>query len=50
MQLLGLQGPWCCQVFGTQTASVAGVRALSESFLELLVAGDQRASLASLSA
>ena len=33
---------------GTQTASAAGVTALSESFFEPLVAGDQRASLASL--
>ena len=33
---------------GTQTASVAGVMALSESFFEPLIAGDQ-ASLASLS-
>ena len=34
---------------GTQTASTAGVMALSESFFEPLVAGDQKASLASLS-
>ena len=34
---------------GTQTAFVTGVMALSESFFELLVAGDQKASLASLS-
>ena len=34
---------------GTQTASTAGVRALSESFFQPLVAGDQKASLASLS-
>ena len=33
----------------TRTASAAGVMALSESFLKLLVAGDQKASLASLS-
>ena len=33
---------------GKQTASAAGVRALSESFFEPLVAGDQKASLASL--
>ena len=31
---------------GTQTASAAGVRALSESFFQPLVAGDQKASLA----
>ena len=34
---------------GTQTASTAGVMALSESFFRPLVAGDQKASLASLS-
>ena len=34
---------------GTCTASAAGVMALSESFIEPLVAGDQKASLASLS-
>ena len=34
---------------GTGTASAAGVTALSESFFEPLVAGDQKASLASLS-
>ena len=34
---------------GTQTASTAGVTALSESFFEPLVAGDQQACLASLS-
>ena len=32
---------------GTWTASAAGVMALPESFVELLVAGDQKASLAS---
>ena len=32
----------------TQTASAAGVTDLSESFFEPLVAGDQKASLASL--
>ena len=36
-------------VQGTQTASTAGVMALSESFFEPLVAGDQKVSLASLS-
>ena len=40
-QLLGLRGPW--------TASVAGVMALPETSFELLVAGSQKASLASLS-
>ena len=34
---------------GTQTAFVTGVMTLSESFFELLVAGDQKASFASLS-
>ena len=34
---------------GTWTASAAGVMALSESFFKPLVAGDQKASLASLS-
>ena len=34
---------------GTWTASTAGVMALSESFFKLLVAGHQKASLASLS-
>ena len=33
----------------TQTASTAGVMALSESLFEPLVAGDQKVSLASLS-
>ena len=36
-------------VCGTQTASAAGVMALSESFFEPLVADNQKASLASLS-
>ena len=36
-------------VQGTQTASTAGIMALSESFSETLVTGDQKASLASLS-
>ena len=34
---------------GTWTASAAGVMGLSESFFDPLVAGDQKASLASLS-
>ena len=34
---------------GTWTASATGFMALSESFFEPLVAGDQKASLASLS-
>ena len=35
-------------VCGTRTASAAGVMALSESFFEPLVAGDQKAFLVSL--
>ena len=46
-QLLGLWGPW--PYAGTRTASAAGVMALSESFFEPLVAGNQKVSLASLS-
>ena len=34
---------------GTQTVSTTRVMALSESFLELVVAGNQKASLASFS-
>ena len=48
-QLLGLRGPWWHQCTGTQTPSTAGVMALSESFSESLVTGNQKASLASLS-
>ena len=48
-QLLGLRGPWQCQVCRDTTASAVGVMALSESFLEPLVVGDQKASLTSLS-
>ena len=48
-QLLGLWGPWAAPNVQGQTASAAGVMALSESFFEPLVAGDQKASLASLS-
>ena len=36
-------------VQGHRTASAAGVMAPSESFLEPVIAGDQKASLASLS-
>ena len=49
VQLLGLQDPGGIKLAGTWTASTAGVMALSESFLEPLVAGVQKASLASLS-
>ena len=48
-QLLGVQGPWQRKHAKTWTASTPGVMALSESFFEPLVAGDQKASLASLS-
>ena len=51
VQLLGLWGPWQCQLCRDTVASAPGVVALSESFFffEPLVAGDQKASLASLS-
>ena len=45
--LCGDPGGTKCAV--THTATTAGVMALSESFFELLVAGDQKASVASLS-
>ena len=48
-QLLGLRGPGWHQVCMDMTASATGVMALSESFLEPLVAGNQKASLTSLS-
>ena len=44
-----LGGPGSTKFAGTRTASAAGVMALSESFSETLVAGDQKAFLASLS-
>ena len=47
--LLGLQGPDSSKCAGTGTASTTGVMALSESFFEPLVAGNQKASLASVS-
>ena len=43
-----LAGTLAAQCSGTQTASTPGVMALSECFFEPLVAGDQKASLASL--
>ena len=49
VQLLGLRGPWHRQVCRDTTASAAEVMALSESFFEPLVAGDQKASLAKVS-
>ena len=45
-KLLGLRGPWQCQVQGHPPP---GVMALSESFFKPLVADNQKASLASLS-
>ena len=53
VQLLGLWGPWQCQLCRDTVASARGVVALSESFFffffEPLVAGDQKVSLATLS-
>ena len=49
VQMLGLQGLGSAKCAGSQTAFAAGVMALSESFFKPLVAGDQKASLASLS-
>ena len=49
VQLLGFQGPWWRHREGTETASVAGVTALSESFLKPLVAGNQKAFVQSFS-
>ena len=46
-QLLGLQGPWWCQVW--RETDCSRVKALSQSFSEALVAGDRQASLVSLS-
>ena len=49
VQLLGLGDLGGAKCAGTWTASATGVMALSESFIKSLVAGDQKASLASLS-
>ena len=46
---LACGGPGGAKCAGTQTASTAGVMALSQSFFKPLVAGDQKASLASFS-
>ena len=46
-QLLGLWGPGGTKCAGPWTASAAGVMALSESFVEPLVAGHQKLSLVS---
>ena len=50
VQLLGLWGPGSAKCAGTRTASDAGAMALSESFLDPLLAGDQKTSLGNLSA
>ena len=44
-QLLGLQGPWGCQVHRDMDCLHHRIMALSESFFEPLVVGDQKASL-----
>ena len=41
--------PGSAKCEGTWTASTPGLMALAESFFEALIAGDQKASLASLS-
>ena len=46
VQLLGLRGPWCVQGHGLPPVQELWP---SQSFFEPLVAGDQKASLASLS-
>ena len=46
-QVLGLQDPGGVQCAATQTLFAAGIMALSKSFFEPLVAGDQKASWAS---
>ena len=48
-QMLGLQALGSAKCAGIWTASTAAVMSLSESFFKPLVAGDQKASLASLS-
>ena len=46
---MACRDPGGAKCAATQTVSAAGVMALSEAFFEHLVAGDQKASLASLS-
>ena len=46
---MACEDPGGTKCTGTWTISAAGVMALSESFFEPLIAGDQIASLASLS-
>ena len=46
---LACRDPGVAKCAGTQIASATGVMALSGSFFKPLVAGDQKASLASLS-
>ena len=48
-QAVWLAGTLAAPCVGTQTASAAGVMALSESFFQSLVIGLQKASLARLS-
>ena len=48
VQLLACRDPGSTKCARMWTVSAAGVMALSESFFEPLVAGDQKASLASL--
>ena len=48
-QVLGLQDPGGVQCAATQTLFAAGIMALSKSFFEALIAGDQKVSFASLS-
>ena len=50
-QLLGFQGPWQCQVCRVQEHRLTRPQELQphQSFFELLVGGNQKASLASLS-
>ena len=49
VQVLGLQGPWQHQVYRDTNCFRGRSYGPSESFLEPLVAGYQKASLASLS-
>ena len=49
VQLLDCGDPGGAKCARTGTASTTGVMALSETFFKPLVAGDQKASLASLS-
>ena len=46
---MACRDPGGAKCAGTWTASAAGVMALSKSFFEALIAGDQKVSFASLS-